>query len=52
VAKHFKVSLRTVDNWRQWGLLPHVRIGRNVRFKLTEVDAAVRRGTQFRGPYR
>jgi len=41
VAKHFGITLRTIDNWMKRGLLPHIRMGRNVRFKLCDVDEAV-----------
>ena len=43
VARHFKISCRTVDNWMSNGSLPYIRIGRNVRFKLSEADEALNR---------
>jgi excisionase family DNA binding protein len=43
VARHFKISRRTVDNWMSNGSLPYIRIGRNVRFKLSEADEALNR---------
>lgn len=40
VAKYFGVTPRTIDNWMKRELLPHIRMGRNVRFKLRDVDEA------------
>ena len=37
-AKHFQVSLRTIDNWLNRGFLPHYKIGRTVRVKLCDVE--------------
>lgn len=37
-AKHFQVSLRTIDNWLNRGFLPHYKIGRMVRVKLCDVE--------------
>jgi excisionase family DNA binding protein len=42
-AGHLKISLRTLSNWMNKGVIPHIRIGRGVRFKLSEVDEAVKR---------
>ena len=47
LAAHLQVSLRTIDNWYQKGHLPHYKIGRMVRFRLsdiqTEWDAKLKR---------
>ena len=43
VAAHLKVSLGTVNAWMRKGLIPHMRLGRSVRFKLGAVDEAMRR---------
>jgi excisionase family DNA binding protein len=43
VAKHLKISVSTVNNWMRKGLLPCIRIGRSVRFKLSEGDEALSR---------
>jgi excisionase family DNA binding protein len=48
VAKHFAVTTRTIDNWVKRGLLPHIRLGRNVRFKLRDVDDSVRQNMNVR----
>jgi len=47
LAKHFNISLRTVDNWIKKGLIPHIRMGsRRLRFKLSEVDEAINRSNK------
>ena len=38
LAARFRVSGRTIDNWMKRGYLPYIRIGRNVRFRWSEVD--------------
>lgn len=50
-AKHFNVSQRTLQNWMKKGVIPYVRIGRNVRFKLSDVDQAVKRRLEVTGRY-
>lgn len=49
VAEHFKISIRTVDNWMIRRLLPYIRTGRNVRFKLSEADETVNRCIKIEG---
>jgi hypothetical protein len=49
VAEHFKVGARTVDNWMKKGLLPYIRIGKNVRFKLSEAEEAISRCFKVQG---
>ena len=49
VAQHFKISRRTVDNWMSNGCLPFIRLGRNVRFKLSQVDEAMHRRHGIQG---
>jgi len=49
LAQHFKISRRTVDNWMSKGSLPYIRIGRNVRFKLSEADEALNRRHRIQG---
>jgi hypothetical protein len=41
LAEHFKISVRTTDNWMKRKLLPYIRIGKNVRFKLSEADETI-----------
>jgi excisionase family DNA binding protein len=44
IAKHLKVSLRTINNWMKKGLIPYVRLGGGrVFFKLSEVDEVISR---------
>ena len=43
-AEHFNVSPRTFFySWMKIGVIPYVRIGRSVRFKLSAVDEAMKR---------
>jgi excisionase family DNA binding protein len=42
-AAHLKISRRTLYDWMQKGVIPHIRLGRGVRFKLREVDEAMKR---------
>lgn len=50
-AAHLKISLRTLDNRMKKGVIPHIRIGRGVRFKLSEVDEAIKRRLGVSGRY-
>ena len=43
VAKHLGICQRTLGTWMAKGRLPHVKIGRSVRFRLEDVDAHLRR---------
>jgi excisionase family DNA binding protein len=47
-AEHLKISRRTLYNRMEEGLIPHVRIGRRVRFKLSRVDEAMNRRARGR----
>jgi excisionase family DNA binding protein len=49
VAARFGVEVRTIDNWRSWYRMPHYRIGGQVRFVGSEVDAWMK-GWRRRGP--
>lgn len=42
-AAHLKISLRTLNEWMKKGFIPYIRIGRGLRFKLSEVDEAKKR---------
>jgi len=42
VANLLQVSVRTVVNMRQRFILPHVKIGRLVRFRQCDVEATLR----------
>jgi excisionase family DNA binding protein len=50
VMQHLKVCRRTVNTWMKKGWLPCIRIGRSVRFKLSQADEALNRrhGSQER----
>jgi predicted site-specific integrase-resolvase len=41
IAKHYQVSVRTVDNWMRTGVIPFVKIGGVVRFDPAKVAAAL-----------
>jgi excisionase family DNA binding protein len=41
VAEHFGVSLRTVENWRQRGVMPFIRIGKIVRIKASDLERLI-----------
>jgi len=43
VCAYLKVSKRNLFCWRMAGLLPYFKIGRAVRFRRAEVDAALER---------
>jgi excisionase family DNA binding protein len=37
LAAHFQVSARTIDNWCQRGYLPYYKVGKVVRFRLSDI---------------
>lgn len=41
VAEHLRVSPRTVRKYRHNGDLPHVRLGRSVRYLVDDVNAFI-----------
>jgi excisionase family DNA binding protein len=43
LAKHLCICQRTLSTWMAKGRLPHVKLGRSVRFRLEDVDAHLRR---------
>ena len=43
VAKHFSVSVSTVRAWIRQDLIPSLKLGGVYRFKISEVEAALRR---------
>jgi excisionase family DNA binding protein len=45
VAKHFAVSVSTVRAWIRQDLIPSLKIGGVYRFKITEVEEAIRKLT-------
>ena len=51
VAEHLGISQRTLYNWMERRLIPYMRIGRSVRFKLSEVDEAINRQIRIESRY-
>jgi hypothetical protein len=43
VAKHFSVSISTVRTWIRSDLIPALKLGGVYRFKISEVEAALRK---------
>ncbi len=43
LARHIKVSPRTIDNWIAAKRIPVLRLGRSIRFNLANVEAALNR---------
>lgn len=41
IAKRYKVSPRAVLHWKDKGLIPHIKIGKTVRFDMQAVVAAI-----------
>jgi len=44
IAEHIGVSKDTIRNWIKKGVIPHRRIGKQYKFKISEVDAWVDSG--------
>lgn len=44
-CEYLRVRPRQLFNWRSAGLVPFIRIGRAVRFRVTDLDAALDRMT-------
>lgn len=44
IAKHLRVSKETIYRWLEKGKIPAYRVGKQWRFKATEVDAWVVQG--------
>lgn len=44
IAKRYDVTERCVLNWKDQGLIPHIQIGRTVRFRLSDVIAKLEGG--------
>ena len=41
LEQKYQISRATVDNWKKWGM-PHLKIGRSVRFDENEVEKWIR----------
>ena len=50
-AEHLKIGQSTLSNWIRKELIPYVRLGRSVRFKLSQVDEAMNRRLRGMGGY-
>jgi excisionase family DNA binding protein len=44
IAEHLGVSKDTIRNWIKKGVIPHRRIGKQYKFRISEVDAWVDSG--------
>jgi hypothetical protein len=44
-GEYLRVRPRQLFNWRMSGLVPFIRIGRAIRFRVTDLDAAIDRMT-------
>jgi excisionase family DNA binding protein len=50
-AEHLKISRRTLYDWMHKGGIPHIRLGRSVRFRLSDVDEAMKRRARGGGMF-
>jgi excisionase family DNA binding protein len=46
IAKMLGITIRTVDNWKDRGLLPYFKIGRSVRFRKNDVVQHLNQSTR------
>ena len=44
-CEYLRVRPRQLFNWRMTGLVPFIRIGRAIRYRVTDLDAAIDRMT-------
>lgn len=47
-AKMLHMSLTTLSKYCKSGLIPSYRIGRNIRFKKSEIDDLINKGLRFK----
>ena len=45
VSTYLNVCRRSLYNWRKAGLIPYIKLGKAVRFRVNEVEAALNRMT-------
>jgi excisionase family DNA binding protein len=45
-STYLRVCRRSLYNWRKAGLIPYIRLGKAVRFRISEVEAAINRMAQ------
>jgi excisionase family DNA binding protein len=43
VSTYLNVCRRSLYNWRKAGLIPYIKLGKSVRFRVNEVEAALKR---------
>jgi len=43
VSTYLHVCRRSLFNWRKAGLIPYIKLGKSVRFRVNEVEAALNR---------
>jgi excisionase family DNA binding protein len=43
VSTYLNVCRRSLFNWRKAGLIPYIKLGKSVRFRVNEVEAALNR---------
>jgi excisionase family DNA binding protein len=43
LARHLKICRRQLYSWRMSGLIPYFKLGKAVRFRVTDVAAALER---------
>ena len=41
LAEHLNVSIHTVRKWRKYKMIPYHKIGRSLRFRISEVLSAL-----------
>ena len=41
LAEHLKVSIHTIRKWRKYKMIPYHKIGRSLRFRISEVLAVI-----------
>ena len=46
VSTYLHVCRRSLFNWRKAGLIPYIKLGKAVRFRINEVEAAINRMAQ------
>ena len=43
VSAYLHVCRRSLFNWRKAGLIPYIKLGKSVRFRINEVEVALNR---------
>ena len=43
LARHLKICRRQLYSWRMSGLIPYLKLGKAVRFRMADVAAAIER---------